>query len=102
MGPVEGPGLAVAPLRLEPIVVDGRAAKTRRRSRLEPSERQAKVLERIGKVDRRELTGSTRRLLSLAHVNEAAQKRPRGDDHRATSVTDADGVLDTDHAPAFD
>ena len=76
-------GRIVARLHLDRRPVDRRAIEPRRRSGLEPAEREAEPLERVRKPDRRRFADPTRRRLRLADMDQAAQERAGGQDRRA-------------------
>ena len=102
MRPVKRPGLGIAPLRLEPVIVDRRGAQPRGGPRLEPPEREAQVAEAVRQAHGRELARSPRRLLPEADVNQTPQECPRRHDHGAAAIAHADCVLHADHAAALD
>src|SRR5262245_13606506 len=101
MCPVKRPGLRISPLRFESSIVDRGAAQSRRRARLQSSENETQVLQRIRQIDRGKLTCPSCRLLREADVDEAAQEGSGRDNDCTTLIADAHRVADTDDASAF-
>ena len=73
----------VAGLHLQARPVDGAAVEPRRRAGLQPAERKPKPLERRDKPSRRRLADPAGRRLLLADMDQAAQERAGGQNHRA-------------------
>ncbi len=96
-------GRIVARLHFHRRPVDRGAVDSRRRSGLEPAERETEPLERERKPKRRRLADTAGRRLLLADVDQAAQKGPGGEHHRGaferTTVDEtnaAHGIIDDD------
>ncbi len=73
----------VAGLHFQAFPVDGAAIEPRRRAGFQPPEREAAALQGRGKPDCRRFADPAGRNLLLADMDEAAQERPGGQNHRA-------------------
>ena len=72
----------VAVLNLKPLPVDGAAVEPRRRSGLEPAEAKRGFRQAVSQTDGGRLVHATGRDRLLADVDQAAQERAGGQNHR--------------------
>src|SRR6266852_1655951 len=77
----ERSGISVARLLLESGPVNGASIKARRRSCFQPASAQSQLLQRLSKQDCVRFSRTPGRILLLAAMNQAVEKRAGGDNH---------------------
>src|SRR6266700_932938 len=76
----EGRGIGIAGLDLEFLPVNGATVQARWSSGFETASPQPELFKSFSKQDRGRFAGTARRILLLAAVNQAVEKRSGGDD----------------------
>src|SRR5258706_1553779 len=94
----ERSGIGVSRLFREARPVDRAPVKARRRSSLEPASAQAEILQGFAKKNGVWLARAPRRILLLAAMNQAVEKRSSRDDHGLRADGAAIAGTDTENA----
>ena len=93
-------GIVVSRLHREAGPVDGASVEAWRRSGLEAATTQAKLLQRLAEQNCVRFSGASRRILLLAAMNQAIEKRSGGDDDGLRAYGAAVAQFDAENSGA--